>query len=49
MYYQPGFHLENCLRVGSNWRNLDFKAGGDMVVKDVTKFQKRHLRVSGCA
>ena len=40
-----GFHLENCLGGGGNWRNLDFKGGrgGGMMVTDVSKFHKRHL------
>ena len=33
------------LSKGGNWRNLDFKGG--MMVKDVTKFHKRHLGVWG--
>ena len=31
------------LSKGGNWRNLDFKGGQGMIVKDVTKFHKRHL------
>ena len=46
-----GFHLENCPR-GNNWRDLDFKGlgggRGGMMVKDVTKFHKRHLGVWVC-
>ena len=38
-----GFHLRNCSQ-GGNWRNLDFMGGRGMMVKDVTKFHKHHLR-----
>ena len=34
---EPGFHLENCPRGGGG--------GGGMMVKDVTRFHKRHLGV----
>ena len=53
VHYYPGFHLENVLggQLEESGRNLDFKGEGvgGMMAKNVTKFHKCHLRVSGYA